>query len=629
MGRYLLQIFNTLWFIIKYAVLLGILAIILAIIFLSSASRDIRAAGASGLQGKQEISAAVDYVKSGQWPKAIESANQAQTSFASSLSDLQKVRLNPAAKNVPIIARQINDLEYLLKTGEILSRSLARIAPIAQSLEKIKSGGTSRNFIDLSITEKQSLLRLLYESEPELNGLKANLDLSLINLEKIHKIGILWPVYAQISDIKQELYQARDLLAKAIPVTKLLPALAGYPNTSRFLIILQNNDELRATGGFIGVYANLEINNGEVLSLKTDDSYHLDMPASLTDNWKKEPPAPIKKYLKVEKWYFRDSNWSPDWPSAAQQIQEIYNGELMATNQAAPELTGVMAINPELVSDLINLVGPITVRGETYTAENLQPLLQYNVEVAYKEQDISSWDRKEVVNELMEELKKRLFHLPSQEWTKLLEILDNNIAERNIQIFFNNPGWQNLAQRLEIDGGIKQSAGDYLMVVDSNFGAFKSDVVVKKNIAYATTATKQGLESRLTLNYRHEGDFDWRTTRYRSYTRVYTPLGSRLISLSGLDESTQDLSVVDDTQLDKTVFGFFLTVEPGASREIILQYQLPAEIYQISAAEDYRMLVQKQSGQRVESLRVDYKPNKGQSKSWFGDFLVDKYYSSI
>jgi len=615
MGRYVIQILRVGWFIIKYALILGVIALVLILIMLSGAYRDLKAVATDGLAGKQEATTAVNQVKARDWSGADKSATQAQEHFTASLASLDKVRSNPAAKNVPLIKQQINDLEYLLKTGEILTRSLQRTIPLVEQAQTIQAGGASSNFVDLSTADKQRFLKLLYESGPELSGLNANLDLALLNLDKIHKIGILWPVYSQISDIKSELTQAADLMDKAVPLANLLPALAGYPETSRFLIILQNNDELRPSGGFIGVYAILEIQNGEIISLKTDDSYHLDMPASLSDKWTKEPPAPIKKYLKVEKWYFRDANWSPDWPTSAQQIEEIYQGELVATGQPTPTLTGVMAINPDFVSDLISLVGPITVRGETYTADNLQSLLQYNVEVAYKEQNISSWNRKDVINELVAELKARLFRLPSQQWTTLLSIADSNISERNLQLFLNNSNWQTQTRSLQAGGEVKKTAGDYLMVVDSNFGAFKSDVVVKKDITYSVAPKNGKLTAAAKLSYRHEGDFDWRTTRYRSYTRIYAPLGSKLQSLAGLDEATQDLSVIDDEELGKTIFGFFLTVEPGTTREITVNYELPDSLNRAAEAGTYELFVQKQSGNRIKNLELNFSFDKSIKKA--------------
>jgi len=627
MPKKLIRTIGIIWTSVKYFLLAAVLAFIVILILLSGAYRDLKNATVKGLAGKIDLTAAAAAAQTQNWPSALDSANQAQQNFSSALDDLNRTHSNPAVKNISLVRRQINDLEYLLKTAEILSRSLGHILPIAQNLDKIRTGAGSKNFSDLPSKDKIRFLQLIYQSEPELNGLKANLDLALLNLDKTHRLGVLWPIYGQISSIKQELGQTVALMTRLSPLIKLLPVLSGYPEASHFLLILQNNDELRPTGGFIGVYGILESRDGEIISLKTDDSYHLDMPASLTGAWKLEPPAPIKKYLKVEKWYLRDANWSPDWPTSAKKIVEIFNGESQAIKQPAPSFTGLFAITPDLVADLIRLVGPITVKNTTYDANNFQPLLQYNVEIAYKDQNISSWDRKDIINELVTELKSRLLNLPAGRWGELFKILDQNITAKNIQIYFANPAWEDLSRTLATSGEVKMSAGDFLMVVNANLGAFKSDAVVKKDLTYTVTGDKGGVSAALRLNYRHEGGFDWRTTTYRSYTRIYAPLGSRLISLIGLDETTADISAVDDPALNKTVFGFFFMVKPGTSQEMTLNYRLPAVIDQQLRAGNYQLLIQKQAGQKIESLNVLIKPLKGKVRQWNTDLDSDKNFS--
>lgn len=622
--RYLAYSLNALWFVLKYALIITVIAIILLLIALGSSYKELGAAGEQGLAGKNDITAAVNAVKSQDWKMAETLATKARSEFNEALISLDKTRTNPAIKSFGPARMQIDDLEYLLKTAEILSRSLERGIPIADKLSQISANSGNRNFIDMPEADKSLFLKMIYESEPELNGLKANLDLALLNLNKIHKIGILWPIYSQISDIRQELFQASELLGKTTPLIKLLPALAGYPSASRFLIILQNNDELRPTGGFIGVYGILESRNGEILSIDTDDSYHVDMPASLSDKWKTEAPAPLKKYLKVEKWYFRDSNWSPDWPTAAQDINDIFLGERAAIGTSTAPFTGIVAITPDLIGDLLNLVGPIVVRDQTYDATNFQPLLQYNVEVAYKDQDISSWDRKNIVDELMDELKSRLFKLSADKLGELIKIADNNIAEKNIQTYFLNSSWQGLAREMGLSGEMKNPASDYLMVVDANLGAFKSDAVIKKDLSYIVNQSASGLNAAIRLDYHHEGGFDWRTTRYRSYTRVYAPLGSRLISLKGVNEATADISVTDDPRLNKTIFGFFWTIEPGTSASAVLSYNLPDRINVQMKAGAYELLVQRQAGSRINSLKAIYKPLKGKMTEWSDNLNIDK-----
>jgi hypothetical protein len=610
--------------VLAYTLILIIGLFFITLIFLSNTYHDFRSAYDFGLKGKNELSAAIAQTKTRNWDEALKNSQAAENDFNLALASLNASKQNIVIKKIVLFRNQVNDLEYLFKTTEIISRSLKRSIPIIKELERVRNGAAGNNFINLKDEEKAQFLKLIYESEPEINGLKANLDIALLNINKIHKIGILWPIYEQISDYKIQLQTASDLMSKLVPLAKLIPALGGYPTESEFLILLQNNDELRPTGGFIGVFGLAKTKNGEIISLTTNDSYHLDMPA--VGKWQKEPPLPIKKYLDVENWYLRDANWVPDWALAAQKINEIYTGESLAIGQSSPNFLGIMAINPDFISDLIRLVGPINVKGENYTPENFQELLQYNVEVAYKDRNISSWDRKEIINELLAELKNRLFNLPTKDWGELIKIIDRDIAAKNIQLYFSNPTLQDLVRDLGASGEVKKTNSDYLMVVDANLAAFKSDAVIKKKIAYSLSQNNNQAATTLILNYRHEGDFNWRTTRYRSYTRIYTPLGSHLVGIFGLDESKIDLTVLDDPILEKTIFGFFFTVEPGTEKEIIIRYSLPTTINQQLIENNYQLLVQKQSGRRTQELKVNLIKQNKDNKTWTSDLNTDKIF---
>jgi hypothetical protein len=624
--KYFAYFFHFIWSGLKYAALLAAALLILLAILLASAYHDLKSAALNGGNGKTAVSAAVAAAQASDWPAVAEQSELARRHFAAALDDLSRTRNNPAVKNISFIRTPINDSEYLLKTGEILSASLAHLSPLAGQLDKIRANAGTRNFNYWPAADKTRFLQLIYESEPELNGLQANLNLAILSLDQVHHFGLFWPVYGQINGVKEELGQTAALMTKISPLIKLLPALAGYPNGGRFLLILQNNDELRPSGGFIGVYGLLAIKDGEIKSLTTDDSYHLDGPAALNDNWRLAPPAELKKYLNVKKWYLRDANWSPDWPTAARQILDIYQGENAAIGQAAAPFTAVIAVTPDLVADLIRLVGPLQVRGLTYDAGNFQPLLQYNVEIAYKEENIADWDRKALINELVADLQKRLADFPAERWRELVGVISANIDAKNVQIYFPDAAQENLAQALGAGGEIKNSNGDYLMVVDANLGAFKSDAAVKKSISYGVSDEGDGRNSSLKLNYRHEGAFDWRTTRYRSYTRVYAPRGSRFLSLSGLDEATTDFSASDDQDLDKTVFGFFFTVEPGTEKEIFLNYRLPDTAY--PAGGRYQLLVQRQAGNRIAELTVGFRAKDRPAQEWKTDLNTDKFFTA-
>jgi len=562
----------------------------------------------SAFNGKNQLSAALSQLKAGQWQEAESTLKTAETSFKSGEEALESLRSSWLPAKVGLGSTQLNDLEYLNASALIITRSAIQGSKLAQglSLDDVKDG----NFNNLSPERKAAFLQSLIALEPELNGLKANLNLALFNLNHIQRFGILWPLRGQLQAVKEQLASGEDLLTESLPILRLLPAFSGYPETARYLIMLQNNDELRPTGGFLGSYVRADIKNfGEIENLKSDDVYHLDMPAIGKTQY--QAPAPISKYLKVENWYLRDANWSPDWPQSARQIQEMFIAESLAGGQEVPTLDGVLAITPDFVANLLKITGPITVRGESYAPENMQTLLQYNVEVAYKDDEISSWDRKNIINELINALKDKLMNLPLNQYPQLITRLNESLNRGDLLLYFNNPERQAIALDLGGAGEIKNVSGDYLMVVDANLAAFKSDAVMKKNISYHLNTEKQALKAELRLNYQHTGGFDWRTTRYRSYTRVLTPLGSELIDIKGIDRNAADFVSYDDNALGKHVFGFFWSIEPGKNGEINLSYQLPAQLYEnLNTNKVYTLFVQRQPGSRVESLNINLESGK-------------------
>ncbi len=626
MNKYLSKSLNVVWLLIKYGLILITASLILILILLGTVHKNLSQATSNGLYGKKNMDRAILNIKQQDFISAFNYAQKAKYNFNIALNNLEEIKANIAVKNIGLLERQVNDLEYLLKTSKIVSQSLIRVLPIINNLQKIQKESGQQNFSGWPNNNKAKFIQLIYESQPELNGLQASLKLALLNFNRINKIGILWPVYNKLNKLREDLESAVNLIQKISPIVKLLPVLTGHPNTNNFLLILQNNDELRPSGGFIGAYAILKVNNGNIVSLISNDSYHLDAPASVSEQWTMLPPASLKKYLRVKKWYLRDANWSPNWPTSAQKINEIFQGESKAIKQAKPKFTGIIAITPDLVAKLIKLVGPLKVKGDIYKADNFQTLLQYNVEVAYKDRNISSWDRKNIINNLISQLKDKLLSLKINKWEELFEIFNESTSSKSIQIYFFNTNWENLVRELGASGEIKNSNNDYLFVVNSNLGAFKSDVVIKKDIDYTINKEKDKLQANLNLNYSHEGKRDWRTTRYRSYTRIYVPLNSHLISINDSNKSLDNFSVKDDKVLNKTIFSFFFTVEPGHQEKIELKYNLPKQIEEQLSNNTYQLLVQKQAGQKTNKLKINIKNEDQVLKVWSSKLGTDQVF---
>ncbi|MEI7620150.1 MAG: DUF4012 domain-containing protein [Candidatus Falkowbacteria bacterium] len=601
---------------LRYFILSVSAALLLLVLLNFAAARNLTKVYSSSISAKNDLQKSLDFLKNNDFENAVVYASDAEDSLVTAFTRLETLENNFWVKRSDSLYTQVKDLEYMLKTAEVLARSLSSGAAIGEKVNAILADNPGVSFSDLKIEDKAAVLKLIYESVPDLNGIKANLDLALMDLRKVDNSGFFGPLQGQLALAKEELQTGAELMSKTITLSQLLPVLAGYPDSANFLVLLQNSDELRPTGGFLGTLGVLQTNLGDLVNFRTSDAYHLDMPASLDPNFKVAPPAPIAKYLGTDRWFLRDSNWSPDWPTSAQKIQWFYYNEAKYNSDPAikntPQFDGVVAITPRLVTDLLYIVGPITVGGQEYNKDNFTDLLQYEVEMAYREKGVSEWDRKKVIGDIMKELKTRLFALPTEKYLDLVATLNTNIEKKNILFYFNDPQVQGIARSSNWGGEIESVPGDYVMLDDANLAAFKTDRVMEKKVSYTVEQKDGGAVARVVMNYKHTGGFDWKTTRYRSYVRIYVPVGSELIKTEGTNDNNIAQGVEDFGRPDaaKTFFGGFISVEPGKSDTLVFEYRLPKNIVEQINSGGYSLYLQKQAGNNIQSLDLSLKFGK-------------------
>ena len=458
--------------------------------------------------------------------------------------------------------------------------------------------------------EKSRILKLLYENSPEINGIKANIDLSLFYLKKAENNHFLSKYSPQIKQLKEHLNTSSEILLNLASFSASIPVLLGYPDSVNYLIVLQNNNELRPTGGFIGSYGIAEIYLGDIVKLETSDIYHLDMPASLNKDFHISPPAPIKRYLGVDRWFMRDSNWSPDFPTSAKNIKWFYEQELIAAGRSSElvDISGIIAITPRTITDLLYLTGPVTVGGQVYDKDNFVDVLQYEVEMAFREDGISEWDRKNVIGDIVKEIKIKIFNLPSDRWPELLNIFQQNIARKNFLVYLFDDYKREISKSFSWDGKIKKADSDFLMVIDTNLAAFKTDRVMEKKIFYNLEENSDGLRSKLDIYYKNNGWFDWQTTRYRTYTRAYIPKDSKYIKASGFSAGDVYVSVDNEIENPKSLLGAFISIEPGEAKTLSFEYDLADYVKEgIDNKKYYILQVQKQAGNEIKEFKANLK----------------------
>ena len=217
----------------------------------------------------------------------------------------------------------------------------------------------------------------------------------------------------------------------------------------------------------------------------------------------------------------------------------------------------VLAITPRIVQEFLTITGPITVDNITFTSENLVDALQYRVEQEFWRIGISQEDRKQVVNHLAQELRKRFFSLDLVGARAFAEAAKRTIAEKEVLVYSTNPSIQAEMVQAGWSGAFPDVRNDFLAIVDANIGALKTDRLVDRTFAYSVSKRADGqYEASLRLTYKNRGHFDYRTSRYRTHTRVYVPIGSELLSVQGLmtgDRSAGTARAEVYAELNKTV----------------------------------------------------------------------------
>lgn len=535
--------------------------------------------------------------------------------------------------SVPWVSVQVQAIEHAMQAGTIgldaaedMLTALGRIQEAFLDVSRVPGldpgVASSRAFQDLSRDEKRAILARFDQTLPQIRSAREKALIALETWNQIPQDRILPALRTAMEPITRALQAFRDRSGVVIDMAGLFVPMAGYPDPKTYIILLQNADELRATGGFIGTVGVMRIDSGEITDQSFQDVYAFDRTASSTVLG--EPPLPLRRELGVASWYLRDSNWSPDVPQTAARISELFEkqGWLAQAVSSSIPLTadGVVFLQPGLFASLLRFAGPITVDGITFTPDGFFDELQYAVEIGFAKQGIPVEERKLIVGKLGEALLARVAAQPARRWLEVLDLGTQAFAHKDAMVVMRNPELQRAFDGHDWSGRAKGAAQDELWVVDTNLAALKTDGVMDKRVTYELDATNPlDVVATVRLTYTNTNRaITWRYTRYRDYVRIFVPEGSELVSSEGAMAKDMNQSggrfipgqvdVMKD--LGKTVFGAFWSVEPGETRTLTFRYRLPERVSRpLLQQGSYQLLVQKQPGAK-HRLTVDLRLGK-------------------
>lgn len=419
--------------------------------------------------------------------------------------------------------------------------------------------------------------------------------------------------------------------------------LLGVTRPATYLLVVQNNHELRPTGGFISAVAPVTLADGKLRTVDFVDSYAIYSPELAY------PPAPepMRAYMGIELLTLRDANWSPDFPSAADLIRTLYQQHTgLATD-------GVITVDLDAVALLLPAFGQLTLAGSS------TPITQANVEVALVElwndpaasqnrsqtpetapnsgasADNGQWwtQRKDFIGQLTGAAFSRLQE-GSVDPLALAAGIGAAFERRSLQVWLLNPVGQAALAAHRWDGGLHpRPNADFIAVVDTNMGYNKVDALLTRALDYQVTwpdDLASGAEATLTLTYTHPVSVSDPVCRaesyygasyqdmiarcYFNYSRVYLPGGSELLEAQGwIAETVTSRRAEQGTQQ----FAGYFVLTPGKKHQVTLRYRLPPSIRPTG----YTLLLQRQSGTAPLDLHLQRGDRQLQTRLVEGQLL--------
>ena len=461
------------------------------------------------------------------------------------------------------------------------------------------TGGTAQDRISLAVKtldkitpQIDNIEKYLLDARKEIDAVDPNRYPAIFGGEKVH---------TQLADLRTLIDQGATAISSAKPLVKILPQLLGADSEKKYLVIFQNNSELRPTGGFMTDYAIFRVDEGVIKVDTSADIYSLD--ATIPHH--PAAPRPILQYLPlVSTFNLRDTNLSPDFKVSMDTFKDMYKQA-----GAYKRVDGIIAIDTQVLVNTIAILGDMSVDGTSFSSKTVPqcncPQVIYQLEsmVDTPTNHIVN-NRKGIIGDLMYAIMQKAFSSsPKLYWGPLFQTMIAEINQKHVLFNLENQDAQQGLEALNAAGRILDFKGDYLHINEANFGGAKSNMFIEESVTQNYQIKSDGsIVKTVSMNYKNpyppsdcnleHGNLCLNAV-LRNWFRLYVPKGSTLVDSSG-----SQVKMTSYDELGKTVLEGFMTVRPLGSATVTVSYQLPFKV----DSNELPLLIQKQPG----TDKIDY-----------------------
>jgi hypothetical protein len=523
------------------------------------------------------------------------------------LQDLENGRFTSARERVQVLTKKEQRYRSLyqmarplvnLTQGSEKTTHLDQVFTLSEKGTRLAAEGlTLYNDVELAYrqfvgNEEGDTLDTVRRLSGEFEGMYTELSTLQAEIAQLQNPYDLDAIREFKTQFGAELPAYRRYTLAAQKMSQVMPTLLAENGEKNYLVLLQNNAELRPTGGFIGSFALVRIRNGKLQEFKVEDVYEADgqLQGYVT------PPEEIVQYLGEAQWFLRDVNWSPDFPKVAERAAWFLDKEINI------KVDGVIGTNLSMVQKLMAVTGPLELvdYGEVITQDNLYERAEAHSEINFFP---GSTQKKDFLSAVAQQLLDKIFYQQTNKVALARAVLDSaeeaelfmSVTDSQAEEVLATLGWNGalLSPNCPPPFVAQNCIVDTVMQVEANVGVNKANQHLSRAISHTVELTDDTARHTRTIAYTNTAESEaWPAGKYKTYLRLFVPEGSVLRGAS-LDGQPLDLASFRQVQEDgKQVFGYFLEVPIRSRRTLEVFYETPL----VPGYKTYALFEQKQSG---------------------------------
>ncbi|KQT73968.1 hypothetical protein ASG45_04995 [Microbacterium sp. Leaf436] len=416
---------------------------------------------------------------------------------------------------------------------------------------------------------------------PEITSAFTDAKVVTDGIDRTNLLPIVTEPLDQVAQIVDQAAPSLTLVQKYLPS---LLAAAGGDGPKTYLVVFQNNAEIRATGGNPAASSVMVVDNGRIELKEQSDSMAFYAAGQAGRSALDLPESALALYPDTFTRYSQDYTFTPDFPTTARLFESLWD------RTDGSQFDGVMSIDPVVLAHMLEVLGPVDLpSGEQITSDNAVKLLLSDAYQRFGD----AGDNGRSSDEFFAMVSSTVFsRLAGGQWNPIamFDQLTRSAQEQRINLWFTDEQAQALVTEVGLDGGLRSdnAASTQLGIYLNDFSIGKleyhltTEVSATCNAADRTVNVSMNMHNDITdditnaytLGFRNS-DYGLPKTTMMLNALFFAPPGA---TITAMDPSGGDIPSLSRSGVENNNTGEsrMVTLGQNENRTVSYTVQLPA-----------------------------------------------------